>query len=168
MLKPSNCPAATKLIYAYSQTGQRSIIAYTNALGFVNEHAIGALVSLEELVPKHPPDGIIVHQHFFCISTVVHAPFLFEKFLLLAPGLLFSCILLLFYFWPCSLLLLVSEGMLLAPGLPLTEVHWLENYLHGFFLRLWRNFLSHEIKNMKMFSTQNTLSVPKHFSHPCD
>ena len=24
-----------------------------------------------ELVPKHPPDGIIVHQHFFCISTAV-------------------------------------------------------------------------------------------------
>ena len=39
---------------------------------------------------------------------------MFEKFLLLAPGLLFSCSLLLFYFWPCSLLLLVSEGLLLS------------------------------------------------------
>ncbi len=27
--------------------------------------------NFEELVPKHPPDGIIVHRHFFCSSTVV-------------------------------------------------------------------------------------------------
>ncbi len=27
----------------------------------------------QELVPKYPSDGIIVHQHFFCISTAVFA-----------------------------------------------------------------------------------------------
>ena len=58
--------------------------------------------------------------HDYCF--LLHAPFLCQKSLLLAPGILFSCSLLLFHFWPCSLLLSVSEGMLLAPGLPLTAV----------------------------------------------
>ena len=78
----------------------------------------GKINRIDKCIPKMTLWSPLLHDYCF----LLHAPFLFKKSLLLAPGLLFSCSLLLFYFWLCSLLLSVSEGMLLAPGLPLTGV----------------------------------------------
>ena len=80
--------------------------------------APGKINRIDKCIPKMSSWSPLLHVYYF----LLHAPFLFEKFLLLAPGLLFSCSLLLFHFWLCSLLLSVSEGMLLAPGLPIKGV----------------------------------------------
>ncbi len=34
---------------------------------------------LEELVPKHPPDGIIVHQHYHCSENIFQNELFMEE-----------------------------------------------------------------------------------------
>ncbi len=59
--------------YSSDQYLKSYVLYFFNCLG--NNFPVEAhYKNLEELVPKHPPDGIIVHQHFLCISTAVDPP----------------------------------------------------------------------------------------------